>query len=87
MNKMRVEPKSAIYEMNSLYTCESSVNAKPPYNEHFLEGPVVVHYRDVSLYQFLMKFDFPMLVFIFHSLRLEGDVPIAARKLINNDLQ
>ncbi len=50
MNEMRVQPRSAIYEMNSLYTCESSVNAKPPYNEHFLEDPVGVYYREVLLY-------------------------------------
>ena len=37
---------------HELYTCKSSVNTKPPYNEHFLNGPVSVHYREVLLYIF-----------------------------------
>ncbi len=35
---------------HGLCICKSSVRAKPPYNEHFLEGPVGVHYREVLLY-------------------------------------
>jgi len=38
-------------------------------------------------YPLQMKYDFPMLAFIFHELRLEGDVFIAALKIMNNNLQ
>jgi hypothetical protein len=65
MNKMRIQPRSRIYGMNTqssiiytmcaLYTYKRSVNAKAPYSEHFLEGPIGVHYREVLLYMDISK--------------------------------
>ncbi len=33
-----------------LHTCNRPVNVKSLYDEHFLDGPVGVHYREVLLY-------------------------------------